>query len=267
VTPAKRKLTLKERRRRARIIGLVFFLILAGTLLVGLVMGLRRPEVTIATVTVLGTNYVRSDLVERVVHDALGGYYLFVIPRSNTFLFPKDEIIRELKEVFHPVDRVVIERNELTGISVFVTEYVPDALWCTGFEEGSSCYFMNESGFVFTPTQEKANGLLRFSSGRDSVTVGERYLDGEYERLRAFVENLTVATSRTPERISINEHNDVSVSFVEGGEVRFTLENTDDTLLDNIASVFASRRFQSDELFEYADFRFGNKIYVKFQGE
>jgi hypothetical protein len=54
------------------------------------------------------------------------------------------------------------------------------------------------------------------------------------------------------------------LTFVEGGTLRFVRTGDTGATLANIASVFGSETFRSDRLFEYADFRYGDKVYVKF---
>ena len=53
-------------------------------------------------------------------------------------------------------------------------------------------------------------------------------------------------------------------SFLGGGELRYTLKQQGEELLQSLSSVFLSGEFESEGTFEYADFRFDNKAVVKF---
>lgn len=261
----KRKLSLKERRKRARIFTLVVGVVAVVSTLVFGILGLRSPEINITQVEVSGGVYTREDLVHRVVSEMLDGSYFFLVPHSNTFLYPKSHIQKELSELFVSLESVSIRRNGLTALEVALHDRTPSALWCTSFEEGAPCYFLDENGLVFTRAADVPSGLLVFSGELSDQPLGEHYLAGAYANIVSLLSNIQTATRRTPEKVSIDAHDDISVFFKEGGEVRFTQKNADNFLLDNIASVFASRRFKTDEQLDYADFRFGSKVYVKFR--
>lgn len=265
---ASRKLRLKDKRRRMRIILFSLGVILFVGATVGIVMGLRMSEVNIASVSVAGTYYTDEKVVLNMIDGMLGGSYFFVIPRTNTFLYPKSAIERDIYSLFPTVREVRFSRIGFTGLSVTLVEREPHALWCSSVESDSPCYLMDEQGFVFAKTNSNEQNFVLYSGNVHGEPLSQTYLEGTYPKLASFVQNLITATNRKPLSVTVDEHNDVVVAFEDGGEVRFTADRADEALLDNIASVFASRRFQSDdEILEYADFRFGNKIYVKFKDE
>lgn len=283
--PKKKKRPLKERRRRARMLALFALAFAVLALLASAVIGLRRPEITIASVEVFGTAIAREDLVHRQVTDLLHGSYLFLIPRANTFFYPHARIVKDIKSTFLPVKDVRVSRSGFTALSVRVKEREAAALWCrpasnaqpadvaTEAEEAAGaptrCFLMDEDGFVFAPAQGDTAPaeLLRFLGKLSADPLGETYLSGSLGTLRIFLDKLARAAKRTPGEVLVDEHDDVYVRFAESGEVRFTRADQSDALLDNIASVFASSRFAEDDELDYADFRFGSKIYVKFVGE
>jgi hypothetical protein len=51
---------------------------------------------------------------------------------------------------------------------------------------------------------------------------------------------------------------------VQGGTLKFVRTADRPVLLDNIASIFSARGLSASETLDYADFRFGDKVYVKF---
>lgn len=285
--PKKKKRPLKERRRRARMLALFALAFTVLALLASAVIGLRRPEVTIASVEVFGTRIAREDLVHRQVTDLLHGSYLFLIPRANTFFYPHARIVKDIKSTFLPVKDVRVSRSGFTALSVRVEERAPAALWCRpaspsaptagpaaepeelAAATSARCFLMDEDGFVFAPAQGDTAPaeLPRFLGKLSADPLGETYLSGSLGTLRIFLDKLARAAKRTPGEVLVDEHDDVYVRFAEGGEVRFTRADQSDALLDNIASVFASSRFDAGDTLEYADFRFGSKIYVKFEGE
>ena len=262
---ARRKLRLQEIRRRKRYalcaLGLVVFVAAFS----GLVFLLRLPEVTINSVAVSETEYVRNELVLEMVNGMLEGNYLLVIPRSNTFLYPKHAIQRDMFALFPSVERVKFSRIGFNTLSISITERTPVAEWCSNPGTSSPCYLLDNGGFVFAPQRVQGSSFVVYGGGLTGDPLGQTYLSGEFQSIQEFVQDLKKVTERNPKTVLIDEHDDVSVTFKEGGELRFAVESANGTLLDNIASVFASRRFHSDDILEYADFRFGNKIYVKFE--
>lgn len=264
----KKKLSLKERRQRRRVFLISSLATLGLVLVVGALFGIQHPSVRIAEVAVVGVERAPSDLIQKSVSDALVGSYFFIIPKNSIFFFPKNSIEKTLRDLFHTIKEVSIVRSSFHTITVKVEERAPVALWC-GSEsaDAENCFLMDSSGYVFMKDQNPPTDLIRFVGGGVSKPLGDVFLEGEFESLRTYVDDVTVATDRTPYAVSVDTYGDVRVIFTEGGELRFTSRNASSALLDNIASVFASRRFETDEVLEYADFRFGNKIYVKFVGE
>jgi len=216
--------------------------------------------------------------VKRAAEDLLAGDYVFLIPRANTFFYPHSRIVRDIKSLFKPVRDVRVHRSGFTALRIDITERVPAALWCLPAEAGLSesskdCFLVDKSGFVFKIAEGIASSSPfvryegRLAGAPDGSVLGNTYLPDQFGAFRIFMDKLSLATSRTVNRVSVDEYDDVFVFFKESGEVRFTKEGMRESLLDNIASVFASDRFRSGDALEYADFRFGNKIYVKFEGE
>lgn len=265
--PKINKVRLKEKRKRKRYLLLAFAFVLFIGALVGAGIGLNRSEVTITSITVTGAVFTRENLVHQMIDGLLEGSYFFVIPKTNTFLYPKYDIKKNIFSFFPAVKDVSFQRDGLTGLSVVLIEREPRALWCASFATTSPCYFIDETGFIFSKTEHEPS-LMVYSGLVDGEPLTETYLSGDFPAFNALMKEIARATGRTPENVFIDEHFDVSVVFEEGGELRFARKGAGELLLGNIASVFASRRFREDgEKLEYADFRFGNKIYVKFEGE
>lgn len=266
--PTKRKPSLKERRRRKRFV--IFFLsaVVVVSFFVLAVIGLRMPDVNISSVVVHGAKYAREDLVQQFASSMLEGSYFFLIPRSSIFVYPKTAMARDALSLFPSVKEISITRNGFTALSISLTERTPAALWCASFASTSPCYVMDDGGFVFAKADsEQSADLLAYLGNLSGDPLAATFLHGDYEPLDTFVGDIGHATERDLFAVSIDENDDVTVFFKSGGELRFARKDMSDVLLESIASVFASDRFHSDDTLEYADFRFGNKIYVKFEGE
>ncbi|MEK7613788.1 MAG: hypothetical protein AAB439_02890 [Patescibacteria group bacterium] len=260
----KHSLNARRTRRRTFLVGSV---VVVGVLLsVGVFVGLRREEVTLASVSVSETTYVRGDLIIEIVEESLRGSFAFIVPRANAFFYPHDAIQKELQTTFHSIKEVTFKREGLTALAVSIVERTPEARWCDDSTPGTRCLFLDETGFAFA-LATSSESMRTYTGGGFAGTLGTTFLPEEYQRLKVFLDDLTTASGRTITEVAIDEYGDVFVRFKEGGEVRVTLSSINTPLLDTIASVFRSRRFSEGDEFLYADFRFGNKIYVKFVGE
>lgn len=258
----KKKLSLKTKRRLVR----YFKWGLGATAFVGFFVSFlilaRLPEITIAVVKVEGTYFSDDSLVHEVVEGKLKGSYAFLVPKKNAFAVPANGIEKELLSVFPSIQGVSITKDSLNTLRVSVSERIPVAKWCRDFSSTSPCYLMDKDGFIFTP--EEGNNFLTYSGHIDTRPVGKTFLHGDFEALNNTVSNLEETTARTPTNVLVDEYDDVTVYFKEGGELKFVRSFDETILLNNVASVFASQRFDTDEELLYADFRFGNKVYVKF---
>lgn len=261
--PKQQKLSLKQRRQRLQWVKVV-----AGTAVVLVALALvwnvsRLPEITVNDVEVTGTRLVQADTVEDLLESKLNGNYLFIIPRANSLVFPKTDMLASLVTAFPEIADIAITRDGWQKLAVSIVERNPVALWCSG-GDASVCYLMDKDGFIFTEAPKDAALYVRFFGRIAGSPVGSRYLDGDFSSFKSFVEEVSSTAHRTPESVRIEDNGDVSVSFVQGGTLKFVLTDDREATLDNIASVFASRRLDTNERLDYADFRFGNKVYVKF---
>lgn len=262
-SPKQPKLSLKKRRQR-----LEWVKVAAGTTVVLAAFVLvwhvsRLPDITVNDVEVTGTDLVQAETVQGILESKLNGSYLFVIPRANSLVFPKQDMLASLITAFPEIDRVAIVRDGWQKLAVAVIEREPVALWCTD-GEGSMCYLMDKEGFIFSEAPADTALYVRFSGVVLGDPIGSRYLEGDFSSFKSFVEQVSSTAHRTPRSVLVEDNEDVSITFVQGGVLKFVRTDDPDITLDNIASVFASRRLDTNERLDYADFRFGNKVYVKF---
>ncbi len=265
-TPSQPKLRLKDKRRR-----LLWVKVAAGTGVVALSLSflwyaVRLPEITIAEVEVNGTALAKVDVFTQIAESALQGSYGFFIPKNNALFIPTQQIASAIVAAFPEVESVSVTRDGWQRLVVSVTERTPSALWCARDEDEVLCYLMNKSGFIF----DQASGgepYVQYFGALSGEPVGGTFLAGDFPLLDVFVSAVAKATNRTASSVLVDEHDDVDVTFVEGGTLKFVRTADQKETINNITSVFASRKFNTDEKLEYADFRFGNKVYVKFREE
>jgi cell division septal protein FtsQ len=258
-TASRKRKSLADKRRQVRL----FVLGLAGVLIV-LVIGLgvyalRLPAVTIASVTVSDGNYVDTAAVQATAANLIKGSYAFIVPHAFAFTYPRGAIIATIKKSFPSVKDVTVARNGLTALAITVTERTPSARWCSD----TQCYFMDDAGMIFTSAASVTG--VAYSGLVTGDPTGQTYLGGGFPALATFIGMLPRATGRTPVSAAVDASNDVTVTFQEGGTIRFNRMSDLTSVLANVTATFASAQFKSGKAFDYADFRFGSKVYVKWK--
>ena len=281
VAPLQPKLRLKDRRRR-----LVWVKVAVGVSVTAIAVAAifyvsHLPRMTVAQVDVSGTGLVSADDVRALVAKHLAGSYAFIVPRANALAAPLGVIRNDIQKTFPPVASASVFRKNLTTLGVVVTERKAGALWCAGAPSGElatysststpagkapgACYLMDQGGFVFA--SGATTTLVRFYGDISAPEpVGGTYLEGGFVSLEKELAGIASSIQKTPREVLVdNGGEDVSVAFAEGGVVRFVRTTDSQLMVENIASVFASQSFKENTAFEYADFRFGDKVYVKFK--
>jgi hypothetical protein len=241
----------------------------------------RLPSLTIASVEVTGTALTPADSVESLATDELEGSYALIVPYRNAFLAPTKAIRAKITEAFPAVATVSITEPDLNTLAIAITERTPSALWCPGIPSGQissadtatgtpadpeePCYEMDDGGFIFA-TATPGMALERYFGAVSGQPIGSTYLPGDFASLRNTINGIAASIRAVPSEVLADAGGtDVSVAFQSGGVLRFTRSSDQDSILANVASVFASQSFKDHPNFEYVDFRFGDKVYVKFK--
>jgi hypothetical protein len=227
------------------------------------------PSVTIAKVSVSGTDLVSAEAVRAIALAKLSGSYGYLVPHANALVAPDGAIRSAVMAAFPPVASVSVTRKGFTEMDLAVTEREPSALWCAGdapsepAEASADCYLMDAGGFVYaTSTPEEP--FVRYYGGLSADPVGQTYLAGAFPDLSKVVSGVAASLNRTPAVVAVDAATpDVSLTFRGGGVLRFERSEDPASTIQNIASVFASQSLKDHPAFEYVDFRFGDKVYVK----
>ena len=273
--PDQPKLRLRDRRRR-----LMWVKVAAGASVVVISLALifyaaRRPEVTITAIHVSGTHLVQADEVKAIAEQGLQGSYAYLVPYGNSLVAPLSAVHDAIMRSFPPIKSVSISRSGLQALDIQVQERAPVALWCLPAQAGGTdatdtskpCYLMDADGYVFAHAAA-TDEYLRYFGPLSGNIIGSTYLDSGFASLDTLVTDIGKSIGHRPLSVTVDAtSNDVSVAFADDGILQFVRTAERQATLDNIASVFASQSFRDNKQFEYADFRFGNKVYVKFKGQ
>lgn len=280
----------KKQKRLRQILGGFFVVVI----IVGLSYWSRHPSVVVAEVSVEGTQYVDKVMVEANVLEEIKGYHLFLFPKTNKLLIPRQNIKRALHSKYLALESV---DTDIQGsvLRVIVEEFEPKALWCndnfpTYFieevehslsEEATStepvveeevvaeekCYMVNNAGLVYMEEPVGYEGeLLKLHNILDSDPVGETYLSTVFfKTLEEFNTVLSEDLDINVTEVYSEDQNTFVFVTVEGP--RILVDATDDFTLvaDNLATVMEQQAINEAQFsnIEYIDMRFGNRVFYK----
>lgn len=284
---------LGERKRKKRQILLVVGAVMVIAFCVLMVFVLRRSEAHIDTINIHGVEYLSSDDVLHNVEEKLQGNYFFILPRKNISIYPRKAIRESLREEFPRIREIVVEVDLPRTLNVFVKEYEPYALWCTGgvieysdplatsspsfVTENNNerdCYYLNEQGYIFSSAPSfGGTAYFKYHGGniKDEPLKKQLFEETVFEEISYFVDQIK-NVGLTPESFVISEDGNYVVVLESGGVLILDREVVIQESLQNFLSVLKddkvdlSKILEDESLLEYVDLRYSGKVYYKLLG-
>jgi len=269
----------KEKKRFKRLVWSYFILFLSAVLFLILVLLSHWERLAIEQIEISGNRAVESSEIDQIVRGSLGGNYFYTFSRRNIFSYPRSTMKQKLMAEIPYLGGVDFNITE-NILQVTVTEREPRALWCLE----SDCYYIDETGFVFSLAPNFSDNIfLKISGPGASDPVGTKpvaldlfsyimnsaqllptvFLDQDLFEVQIFKVNI----------IDDRDYEFVLSQSLANEKIHWTLKfsRQNDFLreLDNLSTVLASENFQeeyrlSGGRLEYIDLRFGNKIFYLF---
>ncbi len=120
---------------------------------------MKASFVAIVDAQVFGADEDISGPIHELVMKNITGSYLSLIPRNNSLVYPKSDIIYAIKSQFPRVMDVKVSRDDFRHLRVMVNQKTPVAVVCVTlpnfadtelvFDPSDPCYFADETGFLF----------------------------------------------------------------------------------------------------------------------
>jgi len=267
----------KKRRRRIQLIALSVIFISVISLLV---FFSRQEQFLVVEATVLGEKVVDKEEMTQMAQRLLTGYYLWIVPRANTLIYPRRAIERNLLEEFPRLKSVDLSLGEQQRLLVTVDERVPFALYCINASspqdasllpaQADDCFFLDEEGFVFAPAPSFSSGVyfVYFTQNPVENPIGQRFITiAEFRLLSKFIDTF-VALNIDPLALEIKD-DEYALLLVKGGQIMWR-RDSDLTLIHSNLEAFLSNnsiRTQSNffDRMLYLDLRTENKVFYKFR--
>ncbi|MEX2014164.1 MAG: hypothetical protein WD896_02300 [Parcubacteria group bacterium] len=262
-----------ERKKKKQRLQFIFISIGFLLILFSLVYVSRREGFLITEVTVLGENIVDRPQIDQRVAQLLSGYYLWLVPRTNFFIYPRRTIKQSLTEEFPRLRSVELDVIELGTLVVSVEERVPSSLYCLdipGPVNRARCFFIDEEGLIFASAPTFSDGVYFIYSTEEALEnpIGKRLMSTEeFWLLSTFLESLGTLNIH-PKALQIAD-DEYRLFLSSGAELLWGRESELALTRLNLESFLADKsiKAQGDFLNRilYLDLRTLNKVFYRFK--
>lgn len=266
-----KSLASRRRKKKLLVIRLVSFSLVLLFLTVGLLSILFLDSIRIKNINIGGTSLVSKEEVLNLVQKEISGRYLFVFPRNNIFIYPKNSIENKIISEYPEVHTVKVSFVDFKSIGVGVVERSPKYFWCSGENTSTTsvCYIASENGFIFKKVEDDfyPDFVTFYGDSQENPIRSFVLENNEFERISNFVERLSGENIKI-EKIYI-KNDGIREGVVESG-AKIIWNNYQDLslALENLLLLIESEEFEEKDeegnlLVEYIDIQISNKIFYK----
>lgn len=257
-----------EKKKQERKRKMVLWSSLVLIVFVGLVLATRVSVVQIREIRVEGAQVITEEEVVRNVEDTLKGKYFLLVPKSNSLLYPGNEVRASLMREFPRFGAVELSLDGLQTLTIYVSERNPYALYCpsaTRPQNALSCYFLDDTGFIFDEAPA-FSGVVYFVYSSTPPIVepkGQRFIEeGEFQNLKLF---LTAVRDLRFEPVALDiGENESKMILMNGAYLLWNTHEDLNLLYQNLDAFLKSPTIQAEQDFlnnlSYLDLRTSNKI-------
>lgn len=261
----------KVRRRKLWFWGtLVAILFLASLLVyVSRLESLLVREVEISGVEAISTLEVRNFIKEEIA-----GHYLWLIPKSNIFLLPRDNLRESLLREFLWFKSLEFRWPSDGILFVEVEERSPHSLYCEDFSDESlaSCYFLDETSLIFARSPGFLGVVYSIYTTREPLVepLGQTlFLEEEFRSFPAFFDSLSVL-GLEPLALEVGT-NDYKLLLKPGSYVVWKKNRPLSSVrLDLETFLFSAPIREQEDFLDrvlYLDLLTEDKVFYKFKGQ
>lgn len=278
-----RIIEIKRNRRKKRVRIFLLLVVLLASIIFALSFFSSNKKITINNINVSGNHIVSTESITENVLKNISGKYVYLFSKSNSFIYPQNEIYNDLLLNFPRIEKLSVNLDGLNTLHIDIIERVGSYLYCGGVvpidknEVGENCYFINDDGFIFDKAPYFSGNIYfkYYVDIKDDNPLGKQVLPKDYfHRLMRFIEN-TRNTGLDPVYVVIQEDgvNHLYLNHKEGNtkpELIFKKDADLDTLFENLSLAMNKKEFKNEidskyDSLLYIDLRFKNKVLYKFQ--
>ena len=252
----------KQKARRIRwVVSIIIILILA----VLAVYFFRWERFIISEVAVADVIAVDREEIKNVVDAEIRGYYLFVIPKANAFIYRKSFIKERLLKEFPRFKSLELDLRGFKQIFISGEERKPFALYCA-----TECFFLDNEGLIFALAPSFSDGVYFIYKMENPLEnpLGQKLLsDLEFGSMVNFIESIsTLGVSAVSLEIS---EDDYRLFLSGGGEIVWRTDVDLNLIYSNLEAFLTDEAIKSQidflDKIEYLDLRTENKVFYRFR--
>jgi len=231
----------------------------------------RLESLQIKEVTVIGATSISSEEIVDSAQKILDESYIYVIPKTNMFLYPKNTIEQALKVQFPRIETIDIRGGMKKRIEIEIVERSATAQWCKT-ESLDECYFIDSHGYIFaqSPTYTDAVYMV-YRGDKKEIPIGSSYLSvKQFSQIKIVIDRLNILGIK-PVSVTYIENNEFKILISGGGSVFVSLHDDVDKNISNLESILsdadAGILVKGNLTVQSIDLRYGNKIIIKKKSE
>lgn len=283
-----RSLEGKKRYKKRLLVSAVVVLIFLCATVAGLSWVSSLPALSITEVVVEGHETLPALEIKEKSQAFLSGKYYYLFSRANAFLYPKSILMRKLQQEYPRAESISLSLEGLNTLVVTVEERKGEYLWCgaeaPSIASPSQCLFLDNNGFAFDTAPTLGGDIrLAFYGGTQGevgasttppvFAVGEIFSEPEeFRTLLKFVDEVKKFEA-TPVKIFKGSENYAEIYMKEGWKLVFHADADFQKFAGNFQAIAKAPEWNiavkgektKDGTLEYLDFRFGNKVYYRFE--
>lgn len=280
-----RLLELKRKKRNIFIRKISIFLFGFLLLVIALSYISRIEKLNVNEVEIKGNKIIETEAIKSAVQTEIAGRYVWLFPKTNIFLYPKNKIKLDLSNQFKRLKDINLSIENQKTLVISVTERIPKYTWCGALPIANNnkekCYFLDESGYIFDEAPYfsgevyfKFYGLTDLNNGNPS---GSYFFQKDFGNLILFKESIENMGLK-PVILYIKENNDATIYLSKGKiaplgpEIIFKKDSDFQKIAENLKAALETEPLKSEFKNKYSsllyiDLRFENKVYYKFTNE
>ena len=278
---------LSAQKKRKRVFVSIFSILLVGIILGGVIYFARASFLQIKSIIITGNTTISAEDLEKIVLEKTSGFYFFgLIPKKSILFYSKKDIEETLKKDFQHIKNIKVGSIGFSKLEISVSEYKPSALWCGDFsntylnvsvasttksiEPSANCYFLDNTGFIFSEAPVFSDGVYFKYYGviNSPNPIKKQYLPSDaFREISTFLSNIN-KLGLDISGLEKQEDGDFKVSLSGGGYIIFNRQYLLSQTFENLQSFLNNREifpkgFNSSTTIDHIDLRAGNKILYK----
>lgn len=254
---------LKQRRKKRIIFLSVFFSVIVFLLFITYFF-FNLNFFLINDIVIKGNEVTESENIHNVVLSSISGKYFYLIPKNNKLIYPKTEIIDNIKKTMKRIEDISLNVSK-NSLEIDIGERSIYGLWC----KESKCYFMDRDGYLFSEAPNFSSGVYVVFEGVifDDNPAGKYFLErtkiDNIDKLMIFLTDFNLKVSK----VKVNTDKDVEIYLTKGFYIKVDLTKPLEDTIKILKALLSSKEFSKSvsdlSLLEYIDIRFGNKVFYK----